>query len=281
MLTRREYGKTGEQLSLVGFGAIVVMDETPEDARSHVSWAVDQGVNYFDVAPSYGNAEERLGPALAPFRNCVFLCCKTAQRDAGGASKELEASLKNLRTDHFDLYQLHALTTPEDVEEAFRTGGVMETVLAAKKAGKLRYIGFSAHSETAALLAMKQFDFDSVLFPINFASWTKGQFGPKVVEEAKKRDVARLALKAMAHGKWPEGKPHRWRKPWYEPLDDPRKAELALRWTLSQDITAALPPGEWPLFQMAVNIATDFRPITREETSELMALVPNVDALFM
>jgi aryl-alcohol dehydrogenase-like predicted oxidoreductase len=280
MLAQRTYGDTGHKLSVVGFGGIVVMNATPEESRERVAWAVDQGVNYFDVAPSYGNAEERLGPALKPYREKVFLACKTGRRDANGAREELEASLKRMQTDHFDLYQLHAMTTPDDVAQVFGPNGALETYQKAREEGKVKYLGFSAHSETAALQAMEKFKFDSILFPINFAAWNESDFGPKVMEAAKKRGVARLALKAMAHGKWPEGAPHRYAKTWYEPVDDNRKANLALRWTLSQDITAALPPGEWPLFQLAVKIAQDFRPITEEETIELMEYVPKAGTIF-
>src|SRR6185436_18149465 len=115
-MNKRPLGRTGENLSVLGFGGIIVMDETPAQAAVFVSKALDAGVNYFDVAPSYGNAEERLGPALEPHRNKVFLACKSTQRKAEACRKELEASLKKLRTDHVDLYQLHAMTSKEDLE---------------------------------------------------------------------------------------------------------------------------------------------------------------------
>ncbi|MHB8971565.1 MAG: aldo/keto reductase [Pirellulaceae bacterium] len=119
-----------------------------------VAEAVDRGVNYFDVAPYYGNAQERLGPALQSYREKCFLACKTLERDAAGAAKELQRSLKLLKTDYFDLYQLHALMDVDEVEEAFGPGGAMETILKAQQDGKVRYIGFSAHSEEAAHAAM-------------------------------------------------------------------------------------------------------------------------------
>ena len=162
------------------------MDVTPRDAASFVAEAVDRGINYFDVAPSYGNAQERLGPALEPYRQRCFLACKTKERDAAGSAKELEQSLKLLKTDHLDLYQLHALTTLADVEKVFGPGGAMETFGRAKKDGKVRYIGFSAHSEEAAHAALDHFDFDSILFPLSFPLWIKNNFGPSVYDRAKK-----------------------------------------------------------------------------------------------
>ena len=106
-MDKRAYGKTGEKLSIVGFGGIVVMNEKPSSASRIVAQAVERGINYFDVAPSYGNSEKILGPALEPYRNSVFLACKTGKRTKNEAATELHRSLKRLRTDHFDLYQLH------------------------------------------------------------------------------------------------------------------------------------------------------------------------------
>ena len=107
---RQRYGRHNEELSIIGFGGITVTEVTLKEATSFVAEAVDRGINYFDVAPTYGNAQERLGPALEPYRQRCFLACKTTQRDAAGSAKELEQSLKMLQTDHVDLYQFHALT---------------------------------------------------------------------------------------------------------------------------------------------------------------------------
>jgi hypothetical protein len=125
-LPRRVLGRTGERLSVIGFGGIVVMDEEQSAANRFVAEAVERGVNYFDVAPSYGNAQEKLGPALKPYRKACFLACKTTEREKTGVEKELNESLRILQTDHVDLYQLHALTTLDDVEKAFGPGGAKE-----------------------------------------------------------------------------------------------------------------------------------------------------------
>ena len=203
-IPKRQYGRTKEKLSIIGFGGMVVKDVTPKEAANFVAEAVDRGVNYFDVAPYYGNAQQRLGPALKPYREKCFLACKTLERDAAGAAKELKQSLKLLKTDHFDLYQLHALSDVEEVEQAFGPGGAMETILKAKQDGKIRYIGFSAHSEEAAHAAMDRFDFDSILFPLSFPIWIKAKFGPSVYKRAKKAGMGIMALKAMAHQQWPK-----------------------------------------------------------------------------
>jgi predicted aldo/keto reductase-like oxidoreductase len=257
-LERRKYGRTEERLSIIGFGGIVVMNATPQEASEFVAAAVDRGVNYFDVAPTYGNAQDRLGPALKPHREKCFLACKTTKRDAAGAREELEASLKTLQTDHFDLYQLHALTKVEEVEQAFAAGGAMEAVLKARQEGKVRYVGFSAHDEQAALLAQERFDFDSILFPLGFPTWIKGKFGPAVHQKALDAGRGILALKAMAHQKWSEqSKPadRRWQKAWYEPFDNVDQVAIGLRFTLHLPVTAMLTPGHWELFTMALDLA--------------------------
>jgi aryl-alcohol dehydrogenase-like predicted oxidoreductase len=128
----RPYGNTGVELSVIGFGGILVMNETALDSDQVVGKAVDAGINYFDVAPNYGNAQIMLGPALEPYRKDVFLACKTELRTAAEAEKDLANSLKLLRTDHFDLYQLHAVTTKGDVNTILGPGGAMETLVKAK-----------------------------------------------------------------------------------------------------------------------------------------------------
>lgn len=278
-MQKRPLGKTGEKLSLVGMGGIVVAGMSQEEANRIVSDAVDRGVNYFDVSPTYGNAEERLGPALERYRARVFLACKTTERTKEGSARELETSLGHLRTDHVDLYQLHGLSSTEEVEKAFGPGGAMETFQAAREAGKVRFLGFSAHSVEAAQEALKRFAFDTVLFPFNFVCWHHG-FGPQTLDTARQRGAGRLALKALARTPWPEDTKHKWSKCWYEPFDQWAEVELALRFTLSQDVTAALPPGEPELFRMALSVAEKFYPLSREEQGQLRETAKAIKPIF-
>ncbi len=268
-LERRSLGRTGEKLSILGFGGIVVMNATPQEASRRVGEAIDAGINYFDVAPSYGNAEERLGPALETYRKNVFVACKTTQRSKAGAAAELENSLKKMRTDHFNLYQLHAVAKLEEVEQILKPGGALEAFLEAKKAGKIHFIGFSAHSVEAALALMDRFEFDTILFPINFATWYAGNFGPQVLAKAQEKKMGILALKAMANRPWPEGATKTFSKCWYEPLSEPSEAMLGLRFTLSHPITAAIPPGDENLFRMALQLAASFTPLSPSEAEKL------------
>lgn len=268
-LEKRVLGRTGLKLSVIGFGGIVVRDASPYDASERVSEAIDYGVNYFDVAPSYGDAEVKLGPALKPYRKNVVLGCKTTQRTKEGARKELEQSLKYMETDYFDLYQLHAVTTADEVNQIFAPGGAMETFLEARQQGLIRYIGFSAHSVEAAMLLMDNFDFDSIMFPVSASSWHAGNFGPQVLQRAHENQMGILALKAMAKGPWPEGTTERLPKCWYEPLSDPQDALTGLRFALSHPITLAIPPGNEDLFKLALQLGNRLDPLSPDEVEEL------------
>ena len=282
-IPKRPYGNTGVKLSVIGFGGIVVMNAEQSVANEVVAGAVERGVNYFDVAPSYGDAELKLGPALEPYRKDVFLACKTTERTKEGARVEFKQSLKNMRTDHFDLYQLHAITdVKDDVDVAFAKGGAMEVALEAKKNGQIRYLGFSAHSHEAALAAIDRYDFDSILFPINFATFYKGKFGPAVIERAKEKSMAILALKSMARQRWPESDPlkEKYSKCWYQPVIDPDDVRLALSFTLSQPITALIPPGEEELFKLALDTVADYKPLTAEENEKLIAMASGLNPIF-
>lgn len=268
-MQQREYGNTGEMLSIVGFAGIVVSKVESATAADDVSWAIDHGINYFDVAPAYGNAQYMLGPALESYRNDVFLACKTKHRDAKTAREDLENSLRALRTDRFDLYQMHSMATWADYEQAIGPGGVLEMALKAREQGLIRYIGFSAHSSEVAVELMDQFHFDSVLFPVNWVNYFESGFGPDIMEKAESVGTARFALKGMASHKLASPESRVREKCWYYPVEDPELAALALRFTLSQPITAAIPPGDPELFRLAVEIAQDFTPITEEETDLL------------
>jgi aryl-alcohol dehydrogenase-like predicted oxidoreductase len=279
-MERRAYGKTGDTLSIVGFGGIIVMNETPADAARMVAEAVERQVTYFDVAPSYGDAEEKLGPALRPYRKSVFLACKTGMRTAKEAQEELDRSLTRLRTDHFDLYQLHAVTSLEEVHALFAPGGAMETLVAARKSGKTRHLGFSAHSMEAALALMDAFDFDSVLFPLNWASWLSTGFGPAVVEKARQKGMGILALKTLAKRMWKEGEEKPWPKCWYRPVETEEEARRAVRFTLSLPITAGVSPGHFELFRWMCDATESLGPLSAADEATLRAEASQLNTLF-
>jgi predicted aldo/keto reductase-like oxidoreductase len=186
-----------------------------------------------------------------------------------------------MRTDHFDLYQFHAVTSIEDVKTILGKGGAMETFLEAKQEGKIRYIGFSAHSVEAAMALMNGSDFDTILFPVNFNTWYAGNFGPQVLELAKEKKMGILAIKAMAKRPWPDGADKsKYPRCWYEPYTDEENIRMGLRFTLSHPVTAALPSGEEELYRIALNLRNNLDPLDDKEVEAIKAKALAGDPIF-
>ena len=280
-MEKRQLGETGEMLSIVGMGGIVLSKEEPATAARIVAKAVEnRGVNYFDIAPSYGNAQELLGPALLPYRKMVFLACKTTKRSAGESEAELNDSLEKLKTDHVDLYQLHGVKSMDEVDQITGPGGALETFLKARESGKIRFIGFSAHSEEAALTLMDRYSFDTILFPINWVTWNESGFGSRVVEKALGKNMGVLAIKSLAKRKWNENERPNNSKTWYRPVENYDEARLALRFTLSKPVTAAVSPGEEKFFWWACDAADDFTPLTDREEEQIASKAKGLEPIF-
>lgn len=262
----RRFGRTGIDISAVSYGGIVsagnfggahVPSDDQTGSDNHVAWALDHGVNYFDVAPSYGDAQLQLGNSLKPYRNQVHLACKTGQRGREGAEKELMESLQMLHTDHFDVYQLHGIASMEDVEQAFAPGGVMELMRGLKERGIAGNIGFSAHNEEAALRMLELYDFDSVLFPFNWFMNMEHGMGSRLIKAAKARDMGVLCMKAFIERKWdtPEEQfASKFPKSWCKPIDveDEPFGVAAMKYALSLGVDTLIPPGNFASFSFAV-----------------------------
>jgi len=270
----------GRELSRVAFGGVIVDGERQEDANRFVAEAIEMGVNYFDVAPTYGNAESKLGPALEPYRKDVFPACKTEDRSSEGSKRLLDNSLENLRTDHFDLYQLHAIYNLEDVERTFGKNGAFETYRKAKEEGIIKHIGFSAHSTEAALAAMERYDFDSILFPFNFASMIKNGYGMHVLNKAKEKNMAILGIKSMALTNHMPSDDVDHPKAWYHPIEDYKLAKKAVNYTLSQGVSVILPPGDFDNFKRAVQIINEGLALTEEDYEYLKKIADDTLPLF-
>ncbi|MCU0960697.1 MAG: aldo/keto reductase [Pirellulaceae bacterium] len=289
-MPHRVLGRTGQRISIIGYAGFALREGTQADCTDSLRQALEQGINYFDVAPAYadGVCEERMGQAFAEIdgfrRESIFLSCKTKLRTRAGAQEELERSLRRLRTDYFDLYQLHCLIKPdEDVEQSLGAGGAMETILRAREQGKVRHIGFSAHTTRAALLALQKFPFDTVMFPVNYVEHFVFGFGQKVLDLAAEQGAAVLAIKPMSGGDWPaemtwEKRPRKW---WYRTLEDQDEISLAFRFTLSQRaVVSGIPPAWLDLAPKAWEAGRQFRPITDEELARLRGMAQSVGAVF-
>ncbi len=271
-LPRRVLGRTGEKISIIGFPGLSLMHYKQDECDRGVKKVFDMGLNYFDVAPAYnnGDCEIKLGVALQQLpRDQYFLSCKTKMRDKDGARQELERSLQRLKTDHFDLYQMHHMVSADQVKQAFGKDGAMETFLKAREAGKIRFIGLSAHTTRAALAALKAFNFDTIMFPLNFGEYYRHGFGKEVLELAKEKGTAAIAIKPMSYGAWPAGV-KRTREWWYRSPETVEEIGAVLRFTLSlEGVVAGIPPSFLDLTEKAIQAAYDYRPITEPEKEKL------------
>lgn len=281
-LPRRLLGKTGLKVSIIGMGGIVVMNAEPSHAGKVVAEAIDKGVNYFDVAPSYGDAELKLGPALRPFRKDVYLACKTGQRSCSGAAGELKQSLKHLETNYFDVYQLHGLVDVEkDVKAALGKDGAIKAFVEAKKNGLIRNIGFSAHTPAAAITAMNEFEFDTIMFPVNFVVHFNSGLETEVLSLAGRQNLGIISIKAIAKQKRQQSTVGvSYPKCWYEPFDEPGTVELALSWAFSQNISLTIPPGEESLFRLCLKLAPHCKKLTESQLEYLKTITSAVEPIF-
>jgi len=283
-LPRRLLGRTGEKISVVGFPGLALAHYEQDECNEGIRKAFEKGLNYYDVAPAYGKdgeCEIKMGIGLQYLdRSKIFLSCKTKMRDKDGALKELDRSLKRLKTDHFDLYQLHHISRPEEVQQALGPGGAMETILKAKEQGKIRYIGLSAHTTKGALEALDSFRFDTIMFPINFVEMLKRGFGKAVTDLAAEKGVGVLGMKALSKGPWPQGA-ERTRQWWYRATETQEEANAAIRFTLSQKaVVAGIPPSFLDLLDLAIEAGKNYQPITVAETEKLKETAQMCRSLF-
>ena len=261
----RQLGNTGINISAVSYGGIVSSGiyggvNYPEEGQAssdrYVSWAIDQGVNYFNVAPAYGNAQEQLGNSLIPYRDRIHLACKTGRRDRKGAEEDLKNSLELLHTDYFDVYQLHAISSMDDVEKAFSKGGAMELISTLKERGIAKNVGFTAHSEDAALRMIELYHFDTVLFPFNWFMNMEHGMGNRLLKTAKDRRMGILAMKAFIERRWEEGEDRGpFPKSWCKPIntnEEPEFGRAAMKYALSLGVDTLIPPGNFKSFSFAV-----------------------------
>lgn len=292
-MKRKPLGKTGMEVSAVAYGGIVsnmkapsgqMLSDTPQaESDKYVQYALSHGVNYFDVAPTYGEAQLRLGNSLRGHRESVYLACKTTERDYDGARKEFEESLRMLHTDYFDTYQMHALNTIEELDQAFSPNGVMRLILEEKAAGRVRNVGITSHSEATVLEALNRYDFDTVLFPLNWMMHMGYGMGDALLREVHRRGIGLLCMKSMIERAFtgPDDPARaRYPKSWCKPIDvdeQPKLLLAAIKYAWSLGIDTLIPPGDYEHFEFAVEHADELtQPLTDAERALLQAHLETV-----
>jgi aryl-alcohol dehydrogenase-like predicted oxidoreductase len=246
---RRRLGRTEQMDYMVGVGGISLMGLEFEAAVQLVHEAIDTGVNHLDVAPTYGDAQAKMGEVLRTRRDEVFLSCKTTRRDADGALAELEESLHILGTDRIDLYQFHALDTLDDLDRVTGKGGALATFLRARDQGMIRFIGVTGHRIDVHHETIRRIDPDTVMAPLNFRT-ADCMCGPGgLMEAARARDMGIIAIKATTRGE-------------IKPTAD------AYRFALSHDVDIAMPAGAE--VREALAVAAAFQPMSPAEQASFL-----------
>jgi len=259
-IPRRALGRTGEKLTIVGMGGARFHLIPFEEGAALVRRAYELGINYFDMARSYwdGRAEEVYGAAIPAFRKHIFLTTKSGQRSARQAAAELETSLRTMKTDYVDLWQMHGINTREDVQKSLAPGGALEAFVAAKKAGKCRFIGFTGHADPAFNVALlTSYDgFDTTLMPLHASDTAYLSFEKTALPVAVERGLGIFGMKIFGNA---------FLLRTFSVMD-------CLRYTLSLPITAAVlgftTPGQ---LEDDVRIAQQFKTLPKEEMERIRA----------
>jgi aryl-alcohol dehydrogenase-like predicted oxidoreductase len=283
MQTRR-LGRTNHYSTVAIFGGFTLYNADQEQADGIMAHVIKAGINHIDVAPSYGNAEKRLGPWMAKMRAHFFLGCTTWKRDYDSAKAELHQSLELLQTDTFDLYQLHAITNVDELDQVTKPGGALEAIIEAREEGLTKYIGITGHGNyTAAVFmeALERFDFDTVMLPLNFIQYAIPEYQrdtQTLLALCKARDIGVVVIKAVAKAPWGNREPHY--NSWYEPFTEPEMIQKGVNFVLSQDVTGLCPPGEGKLLPSVIEACLNFTHLNNQEQESLIGTASQYASVF-
>ena len=269
----RILGRTGHRSSVAILGGAAFATATPEQTEEAFAAALSSGVNHLDVAPRYGRAEELLGPHVGPARSRLFVACKTIRKNPDGVRAQLEESLQLLHCDSFDLYQLHSVTDLDELEARSRA---VDVLLRAREEGLCRFVGITGHNLTAPqahLEALRRYDLDTVMFPVNPRLWadaTYRRFAETLLEDAARRNVGVMAIKAAAARPWRD-RTHT-STTWYEPYVTQEVLDRNVRFVLSvPGVDALCTPGDLELLPAVLRSANAASPMNDTERAAAIA----------
>lgn len=285
VMETRRLGKTGHQSTVITFGTYAIGNASQDEADRAIEFALEHGINQFDVAPTYAEAELRLGDYLKRHpQPDLFISCKTNKRDREEAGAELHRTLDRLGRDRFDLYQLHAVCNQDDLNACFAERGSMEAILTAREEGLVNHVGITGHGMQAPvthLAALDLYPFATVMVSNNpvleaipevRADWQA------LLARCDEEDVGIHVLKATAKAPWGERKPTH--NTWYEPLTDQEDIDRAVSWALARPVTTLCSSGDLTVFPKIVSAAERYRETELEEREALLAAVPDYGNIF-
>jgi aryl-alcohol dehydrogenase-like predicted oxidoreductase len=285
MINTRPFGRTDHMSTRTIFGAAAFGEVTQAQADRTLETLLYYGVNHIDTAPSYGDAELRIGPWMEQYRGHFFLATKTHERTVQAARDQFQRSLERLRVDQVDLLQLHHLVDPEEWEVAMGPGGALEAAIEAREQGLVRFIGVTGHGVTAPEMhrrSLERFDFDSVLLPYNYMMMQNPRYAADfraLMALCQKRNVAVQTIKSIARGPW--GTKTRTRATWYEPLEDEGAIEKAVRWVLGRPGIFLNTAADIRLLPKVLDAASHFQMPPSDEEMKKEAARQKIKPLFV
>jgi predicted aldo/keto reductase-like oxidoreductase len=270
--------------TLAVFGAVALGQLDQAQADSVMQQVIEAKINHIDIAPSYGNAEARLGPWMPAHRQDFFLGCKTMERTKEGAIREFHESMGRLQIERFDLYQLHAVTSMDELDECTQSGGALEGVLEMQAQRLTRYVGITGHGMDAPRVfieALTRYDFDSVLFPMNpvlFANQDYRTHALRLLDLCEEKDVGVMIIKSVAKEPW--GDREQRFHTWYVPFEEAEIIQKNINFVLSHKLTHICTPGDYRLLDKAFTACENFEPMPAEQQSALIEEQSNLDLIF-
>jgi predicted aldo/keto reductase-like oxidoreductase len=286
-MQQRRLGRLGHQSSVLIYGAAALAEVDQDTADVSIQLALDAGINHFDVAASYGDAELRLGPWMPRIRDRIFLATKTGLRDRDQAWPQVNRSLERLQTDHVDLIQIHAVGDLAELELVTRPGGSLEAVVRAREEGLAGAIGITGHGHEAPathLEALRRFPFDTVLSPLNYVLAQDPAYladYQALVAEVQAQDAGLMIIKSVARRNWPEPVEHTYTT-WYEPFEDQERISAAVAWVLSHpEVTGLATPGDVHLLPLVVEAERRLPDTTPEQAAAVLTRASDYSSPFI
>jgi len=274
-MEKRTLGRTGHQSTVVTFGTAGIGRVTQDVADKAIQIILDHGVNHIDIAPSYGEAMERMAPWMPDIRDRVFLGSKTRFRTRDEAWADIESIMKRLNVDSFDLFQLHSVIDMDALDQVTATGGALEALVEMREQGITKWVGITGHgphAPSAHLEGLRRFDFDTIMFPLNAAMFRSPEYrqdAEALLAEANSRNLGIQTIKMIARGGW--GDRERDATTWYDPHRDQEPIDRALWWVLSQQMHTAPSAGDVTLIPKILDAAERFSPLNSEDQEAVIA----------
>jgi len=281
LITTQVFGRSGHLSSRILLGAAAFWQVSQDEADAAIELALSMGVNHFDVAASYGQAELRIGSWIKRHGKAFFLATKTGERTADKARQEFHRSLERLQVTQVDLLQLHNLVDAQEWETAMGPGGALEAAIQARQQGLVRFIGVTGHGLSVAGMhrqALERFDFDSVLLTFSYVLAQNEAYLRDFSElygVCRSRNVAVQTIKSIAHAPWGEQEPTR--TTWYRPLENQADIDLAVHWVLGHPGLFLNSVGDINLLPRVLEAANRFT--TPPTTEQMQAQVDRLDML--